>query len=178
MTKLVFFYGTVCSGKTLQLIGKYNVGKQSFSIKPAIDTRFGKNKIKSRAGVEIRADAVVEKYDDLTRLHIPENVQLILVDEVQFFSRMQIEQLHQLSKKINVYAYGLLTSWRGLMFEASKRLIEIADKREEIEVQCHECSEKANFNLKIAGNNNSDIELGGLETYKPVCKHHWKTRHI
>ena len=100
MAKLYFRHGTVGSAKTLNLLAvAHNYrqqGKDVFLIKPRLYVRFGEGEIKSRAGLEMKADILV---DDSTQL-LEENfegVSCLLVDEAQFLSARIIEELRTIS---------------------------------------------------------------------------------
>src|SRR3990172_9737513 len=93
MAKLYFRYGAVGSAKTLNLLAvAHNYrkqGKKIILIKPEMDTRFGKGKIKSRAGLEKAADILV-KPDSVLDLKEFVNISCVLVDEAQFLSEYLI----------------------------------------------------------------------------------------
>ncbi|RKZ85763.1 MAG: thymidine kinase [Gammaproteobacteria bacterium] len=176
MAKLYFRYGTVGSAKTLNLLSVAHTyreqGKLVHLVKPAIDTRFGINIIKSRAGLEEDADSVLDTNDILK---FNTKTDCILVDEVQFFSVEQIEHFRSIATVdgIPVICYGLRTDFRTALFPASKRLLELADSIEEVKNVCHYCNNKSTMNLKhIDGKATKDgpsVELGAEEKYFPVC---------
>ncbi|MCB0486634.1 MAG: thymidine kinase [Flavobacteriaceae bacterium] len=178
MAKLYFRYGTVGSAKTLNLLAvAHNYrqqGKNVVLIKPALDTRFGKQQITSRAGLEQRADILVDSSTDLSA-HDFSGVHCILVDEVQFLSPGFIEQLRDVTWQMNVpvICYGLRSDFKSNLFEGSRRLLELADSVEEVKTTCAFCNRKAVMNLKhVNGNAVSDgpsIELGAEEKYFPAC---------
>jgi thymidine kinase len=178
MAKLYYRYGTVGSAKTLNLLAvAHNYRQQNkkvLLIKPALDNRFGKNSIRSRAGLEKEADILVDERTNLLHCHFAE-IDCILVDEVQFLSASVIDQLRVITHKLDipVICYGLRTDFRTKLFEGSKRLIELADSIEEIKATCHFCNKKAIMNLKhVNGKANitgPTIQLGAEETYFPAC---------
>ena len=178
MAKLYFRYGTVGSAKTLNLLAvahNYNQqGKKVFLIKPELDTRFGLENIRSRAGLERKADLLVHP-DTLLDYHQFEGVECILVDEAQFLAAAVIDQLRQLTSVLNipVICYGLRSDFRGILFEGSKRLMEIADAIEEIKTTCAFCNKKAIYNLKLLNGKPTlagpSIDLGAEEKYLPAC---------
>ena len=182
MAKLYFRYGTVGSAKTLNLLAvAHNYerqGKQVIVIKPSIDTRFGKLKVASRAGLEREADIIVRPETKLAP-DLFNNCDCILVDEAQFASKFVIEQLRDLSTSHNipVICYGLRNDFRTELFEGSRRLFELADSIEEIKTTCTYCNKKAVFNLKsIDGNptlEGPSRALGCEELYLPVCHTHY-----
>ncbi|MBS0630149.1 MAG: thymidine kinase [Verrucomicrobia bacterium] len=180
MAKLYFRHGTVGSAKTLNLLAvAHNYrqqGKEILLLKPEIDTRFGREQIKSRAGLEMTADLLIRPDTDLLSLDY-EGVDCILVDEAQFLSASSIEQLREISvsRNIPVICYGLRTDFRSHLFEGSRRLMELADSIEEVKATCHFCTRKSIMNLKhvngVATVDGPTIQVGAEETYLPSCYH-------
>ncbi len=178
MAKLYFRYGAVGSAKTLNLLAvAHNYRQQRkrvLLIKPAMDDRFGKNNIRSRAGLETEADILVDEKTNLLLFKF-DNIDCILVDEAQFLSTGVVEQLRRLSleKNIPVICYGLRTDFRTNLFEGSRRLMELADSIEEVKSTCYYCNRKAVLNLKHVNGkptrSGASIQLGCEETYFPVC---------
>ncbi len=178
MAKLYFRYGAVGSAKTLNLLAVAHSyrqqNKEVLLIKPDLDTRFGKNQIRSRSGLEKEADILISPNtrfspEELAGLHA------ILVDEAQFLSADFIDHLREISVKLDipVLCYGLRTDFRSFLFEGSKRLLEIADAVEEVKTTCHFCNKKAIFNLKLIDGvptiSGPTIQLGAEELYLPAC---------
>ncbi len=178
MAKLYFRYGTVGSAKTLNLLAvAHNYrqqGKYILLLKPELDTRFGKQSIRSRAGLEMEADILVAPETKLLEMDW-EGVSCILVDEAQFLSAKHIEELRKISldKEIPVICYGLRTDFRTKLFEGTLRLMELADSIEEVKATCHYCNKKSMANLKhvngVAALDGPTIQLGAEESYYPVC---------
>ena len=182
MAKLYFRYGTVGSAKTLNLLAvAHNYreqGKKVLLIRPALDVRFGADNIKSRAGLEMKADILVTEDTDLF-LEDLEGVSCLLVDEAQFLSKEIIDQLRRITheKNIPVLCYGLRTDFRSNLFDGSHRLMELADSIEEIKATCHYCNKKSIMNLKhvdgIATLEGPTVQLGAEEAYFPCCYNCW-----
>ncbi len=178
MSKLYFRYGTVGSAKTLNLLAvahNYALqGKRAFIIKPELDVRFGKEVVRSRAGLEKPADLLVGP-DTLLKPEQFEDIDCVLVDEAQFLSREVVEQLRRLTWKpgVPVICYGLRTDFRTELFPGAQRLMEAADSLEEIKTTCTYCNRKAVFNLKLADGvptlGGPTIDLGAEEKYLPTC---------
>lgn len=178
MAKLYFRYGTVGSAKTLNLLAvAHNYrqqGKQVLLLKPDFDIRFGKNHIKSRAGLQMEADVLVGQTTDLMQMSF-EKVSCILVDEAQFFTMEHVEQLRDIANQrdIPVICYGLRTDFRSKLFPGSLRLLELADSIEEVKSTCFYCNRKSTMNLKHVNGkaclDGPTVQLGGEETYLPVC---------
>ncbi len=180
MAKLYFRHGTVGSAKTLNLLAvAHNYrqqGKEILLLKPELDIRFGREQIKSRAGLEMTADILIRPDTDLLSLDY-EGVDCILVDEAQFLPASIIEQLREISvaRGIPVICYGLRTDFRSNLFEGSRRLMELADSIEEVKATCHFCTRKSIMNLKhvdgVATVDGPAIQVGAEETYLPSCYH-------
>jgi thymidine kinase len=184
MAKLYFRYGTVGSAKTLNLLAvAHNYrqqGKKILLMKPAMDTRFGKEIIRSRAGLEQEADVLIHQGLSLLSLDF-QGVSCLLVDEAQFLSAKNIDELRMISIDWNlpVICYGLRTDFKSYLFEGSRRLMELADSIEEVKVTCNYCNRKAIMNLKhvngIAVNEGPSVELGAEEKYLPSCYECYRT---
>jgi thymidine kinase len=178
MAKLYFRHGTVGSAKTLNLLAvahNYRLqGKKIILLKPEMDTRFGREQIKSRAGLEMTADVLVTPETQILDLNL-EGISCILVDEVQFLTAGLIEQLRRVTllKDIPVICYGLRTDFRSRLFAGSLRLMELADSIEEVKATCHYCNRKSIMNLKhvngIPSIEGPSVQLGAEESYFPVC---------
>lgn len=179
MSKLYFRYGTVGSAKTLNLLTVVHTyrqqGKTCLLVKPSIDTRFGFSNVKSRAGLSQEADVILDKDHKFSLKGDELNSDCILVDEVQFLSVSQIEDLRTIATEMNipVICYGLRADFRTHLFPASKRLLELADSIEEVKNVCHYCNRKSTMNLKhVDGKptrSGPSVELGAEEKYFPVC---------
>lgn len=180
--KLYFRYGTVSSSKTMNLLvvaHNYDIqGKNVKAIKPAIDTRFGHKLIRSRTGIQRKADMCVKPTASI-KFSGTENIDCVLVDECQFLSVDHIDQLRSMTSAHPVICYGLRTDYRGKLFPASSRLMEVADSIEEIKTECTRCHRKATFNMKIVNGSvvktgSSEPDLGCEEKYIPVCWACWE----
>jgi len=181
MAKLYFRHGAVDSAKTLNLLAvAHNYrkqGKKILIVKPAIDDRFGLEKVVSRAGLEKDADLLIRPGDSFPE-NVLEGTHCILVDEAQFLEEKVIEQLRQVAiLGIPVICYGLRTDFQTRLFPGSKRIMELADSIEEIKVTCVFCNRKAVFNLRsIDGEPVSigpQVLLGAENVYSPVCAAHY-----
>lgn len=190
MPKLYFRYGVMNSSKTAQLImvahNYRSQGKNVMVLKPSIDLR--SEEIYSRAINSIPVDKVVipsEKPIFETEFNF-ENIYCILVDECQWLSEENVNELKYIaSTKVPVICYGLKTDYKSKLFVGSKRLIEIADSIEEIKNVCINCDKKAIINAKfyidetsrrvIVRDGSSEPDFGAEEKYQPMCWKCWQT---
>lgn len=185
MAKLYFRHGTVGSAKTLNLLAvAHNYrqqGKRVLLMKPEMDSRYGRENIRSRAGLEMAADILLSIDSDLLSMDFT-GVSCLLVDEAQFLSANIIEQLREITllQDIPVLCYGLRTDFRTRLFEGSLRLMELADSIEEVKATCHYCNRKSIMNLKhvngIAVLDGPAVELGAEEKYFPACYECYRTQ--
>ena len=186
MAKLYFKYGAMGSSKTAQaLITKFNYeerGMDVWLLKPSIDSRDGETLLRSRIGLESTAD-VVRPEDDIRALYAARGRHdVVIVDECQFLTPEQIEQLRQLVDEENlpVLCFGLRTDFLTHLFPGSRRLFELADSITEIKTIC-ECGSKATVNARIDGEGHvvtegAQVFLGGNDSYVAMCHACWRKR--
>ncbi|WP_458407786.1 thymidine kinase [Anaerotignum sp.] len=186
MAKLYFRYGVMGSSKSAQaLITKFNYEEQGMRvwlIKPAADTRYGTDVVRSRIGLEQTGDVITEDMNlfEIFRDREKEFNDVIIADEAQFLTPAHIEQLRDIVDNYNVpvFCFGLRTDFRTKMFPGSARLFELADSISELKTVCT-CGGKAMVNARIDGEGNiitegEQIMLGGNESYRPMCYKCWK----
>lgn len=181
MAKLHFKYGAMNSGKTTMLLqAAHNYeeqGKKVIVIKSNIDKK-GNDTIINRIGLKRKVDELIgidEKIIDKIRKYL-DNLDCILVDEAQFLSRNQIDELFYITKiyDIPVIAYGLKTNFKSVVFTGSSRLVEVADSLEEIPTIC-KCGKKARFNVRTLNGEylkeGDDILIDGTTEikYESLC---------
>ena len=183
MAKLYFKYGSMGSSKTAQaLITKYNYeenGMLVWLIKPAADQRDGATILRSRVGLEAPAEVVAPERDLLEAYRLRGRTDVIIVDECQFLTAAQIDQLREIvdSENIPVLCFGLRTDFRSTLFEGSRRLFEVADTITEIKAIC-DCGAKATTNARIDSDGyvvteGAQLLLGGNDRYIAMCHKCW-----
>lgn len=187
MAKLYFKYGSMGSCKTANLLFcAYNYEEKNMKVlllTSGIDNRFEVGKITSRIGLQRNAIAVspnINIYDIFINENNKEKIDIVLVDEVQFFVKQQIVELAKIVDDFNidVICYGLRSDFRAELFEGSATLLAIADKLEEIKTMCH-CGNKATVNARINKDGKiiyegNQIEVGGNDKYIALCRKCWK----
>lgn len=129
MAKLYFKYGAMGSSKTATaLITKYNYeerGMKVWLIKPAADQRDGAFTLKSRIGLTAEAEAIAPDKDLCALYAARERPDVIIVDECQFMTAPQIDQLRWLVDRedLPVLCFGLRTDFQTHLFPGSRRLL-------------------------------------------------------
>lgn len=156
MSKLYFRYGAMSSGKTAALLQvAHNYERQGMTVvlvKPSVDTK-GNEKVVSRLGIEREVDIVLAPNEELLTRMKPVKPHAIIVDEAQFLTVAQVDELFLISKKydIPVLCYGLRCDFQMQGFEGSTRLLLVADDIEELKTICP-CGSKATQNLRLVNN--------------------------
>jgi thymidine kinase len=188
MAKLYFRYGAMNSGKSTALLqAAYNYaerGQQVLIAKPRTDTK-GESSIVSRLGVERPVNFVVGPHDDVrtmfdayrsqTKATSGQDVACLLIDEAQFLSVDQIDDLLRIAilDDIPVLAYGIRTDFQTIAFPGSRRLLEIAHAVEELKTICR-CGRKAMFNARLVNGafifDGAQVAIDGDDvTYESLC---------
>jgi len=187
MAKVYFYYSAMNAGKSTTLLqSSYNYrerGMRTLVFAPAIDTRAGPGRIQSRIGLGGDATPLRSAEDVLEIVRTAHNqlpVACVLVDEAQFLTRKQVEQLTDVADllRIPVLCYGLRTDFQGQLFPGSAALLALADDLIELKTICH-CGRKATMNLRIADGGRAvtqgaQVEIGGNDRYLPMCRRHYK----
>lgn len=181
MAKLYFKYGAMGSSKTAQaLITKYNYEENDLRvwlIKPSADTRDGTQILRSRIGLEAQVEVIPPDMDITARFRQTQQgrCDVIIVDECQFLTPEQIDQLRSIVNDagIPVMCFGLRTDFQTRLFPGSLRLMEIADTIQEIKTIC-DCGAKATVNARIDSTGHiitegAQVELGGNDRYIAMC---------
>lgn len=187
MSKVYFYYSAMNAGKsTVLLQSSYNYqerGMRTLLFTPALDTRAGVGRIESRIGLTSEATAFAASDDlleDIRRAHETAAVSCVLIDEAQFLSPAQVNQLTDVADtlRIPVLCYGLRTDFQGKLFPGSAALLAVADNLIELKTICH-CGRKATMNVRIgtdgrAVKEGAQVEIGGNERYVAMCRRHFK----
>lgn len=184
MAKLYFRYGAMNSGKTTALLQvAHNYEEQGMSIllvKAAIDSKGGHN-ITSRLGIKRKVDILASDDMDIKDTvrqwnKDVEKISCVLVDESQFLTPKQVEELFQLTiiENIPVICYGLRADFQAKLFPGSQRLFALAHTIEELKTICR-CGKKAMFNGRKINNKyifeGSQVAIDGASdiTYESLC---------
>ncbi|WP_114193775.1 thymidine kinase [Edaphovirga cremea] len=187
MAQLYFYYSAMNAGKSTALLqSSYNYqerGMRTLVFTAEIDHRFGVGKVSSRIGLSSQAQLYnkdTELLNMITQEHTQQSVHCVLVDESQFLTKDQVNQLSDVVDQLDipVLCYGLRTDFRGELFGGSQYLLAWADKLIELKTICH-CGRKANMVLRLdergkALHDGEQVVIGGNESYVSVCRRHYK----
>jgi thymidine kinase len=194
MAVLRFSFGTMGSGKStvaLQIHHNLSQGGLRGLLLTKLDRDGGR--VSSRLGVSAGAVEVTPALDlfDLARRQRP--LDYLVCDEVQFYDAEQVDQLARAvdGLDIDVYAFGLITDFRGLLFDGTKRMLEVADERVpmQVEARCW-CGARATHNARlvngkvvyegdvvVVGDTSADAEplFGDTVRYELLCRRHYRS---
>jgi len=189
---LHFFHGVMGSSKTAQaLMQRYNylqLGLTVALVKPAVDTRISINTVYSRVGLKAEAEIVLEPghsvQEQLNWLAVQQahsDFQYIFVDEAQFLTEEQVQEIADMADDREIFCYGLKTDFMGNFFPGSAALFRLAEDIQEVAGGLCWCGKKATMNTRIDGkgtvikqgeqvmiDNQDEIKYIGL------CYKHWR----
>jgi thymidine kinase len=186
MAKLYFYYASMNAGKSTNLLqADFNYrerGMRTMLFTAAVDDRFAAGTITSRIGLAAPAtmfDAATDLAALVAAEHARAPLACVLVDEAQFLTASQVDQLAWLAdvQDVPVLAYGLRTDFLGQLFAGSARLLALADSLEEIKSVCA-CGRKATMNLRVDADGRPvsagrQTEIGGNDRYVALCRRHF-----
>lgn len=187
MAQLYFYYSSMNAGKSTHLLqSSYNYnecGLRTVLYTAQIDDRYATGKVSSRLGINADAQLFTKDTDllvEITAMQSDEKIACVLIDEAQFLSKAQVNQLTDIVDDLHipVLAYGIRTDFLGQTFTGSAALLAWADKLVELKTICH-CGRKANFVIRLnsdgkAATGGEQVEVGGNERYQALCRYHFK----
>ena len=200
MAELQFFTGTMDSGKsTLALQTNHNhAARGRVGTIFATRDRAGAGLLSSRLGLTHEAIEVDEDFDFWRHVvdHLTQGgrIDYLICDEAQFYTAYQVEQLAKVvdELQIDVFAFGILTDFRTMMFPGSARLVELADRMHVLQVEalCW-CGKRATHNARTENGvmvvEGEVIVVGDVEqpaggdadvdvAYEVLCRQHHRRR--
>ncbi len=160
MAELVFFSGTMDCGKsTLALQMHHNhAARGRDGVLFTSHDRAGAATISSRLGLAKSAHEVddgTDFWDEVIRRRTHgSSVDYLIGDEAQFYTPEQVEQLARVVDElgVDVYAFGISTDFRARLFPGARRLVELADRVDLLQVRalCW-CGARATHNARTVG---------------------------
>jgi thymidine kinase len=172
------------SGKSTALLqAAFNYEERGLRIllaKPRLDTK-GQSLIVSRLGVERETDFTVGADEDVYARFVAERaaagtpIACLLIDEAQFLSETQVDDLLRIAviENVPVLAYGIRTDFQTIAFPGSRRLLEVAHSIEELKTICR-CGRKAVCNARTIGGrfvfDGDQVAIDGVDaSYESLC---------
>lgn len=172
--------GSMFSGKSEELIRRVRrsqFAKQTIAVfKPNIDNRYSNEEVVSHNGTAIIAKPIENSIDIFQ--HINADVDVIAIDEVQFFDNKIVDVIQQLANSGHrVIAAGLDQDFRGEPFAQMPQLMAVAELVTKLQAVCAVCGSPASrtqrlINGQPATYDDPVILVGASESYEPRCRHH------
>lgn len=184
---LKFYFGPMDCGKsTLALQMNYNHRRQGRrGLVLTKHDRSGEARVTSRIGLGLQAIEVVDSMDLVELVRAQDRVDYLICDEACFYTVEQIEQLADLVDEhgVDVYAFGLASDFRSVLFPAAQRLFELADEvcRLQVEVLCW-CGRPGLLNARVVGGEmtrtGEQVVIGDTDAspvrYQVLCRRHYR----
>lgn len=172
--------GSMFSGKSEELIRRLRRGiyaKQKVIVfKPAIDDRYHKEKVVSHDGNEIEAINISTSREILSQ--DLDDVDVIGIDEVQFFDGEIVNIVEQLAKNGHrVVVAGLDMDFRGEPFEPMPKLLAVSEQVTKLQAVCAVCGSPSSRTQRLINGEPAKIDdpiilVGANESYEPRCRAH------
>lgn len=196
MAQLVFFSGTMDCGKsTLALQMDYTHAQRGrHGLVFTKHDRAGENRISSRLGLARTAIEVTDDLDFWEHVVLAAThgarIDYLICDEAQFYAGEQVEQLARIvdEMSVDVFAFGITADFRTELFPGSKRLIELADSVQMLQVEalCW-CGQRATTNARVIDGamviEGDQVVVGdthaggaGIVEYEVLCRRHYMRR--
>ena len=166
--------GSMFSGKTEELLRRIKraefANQQIELFKPAIDTRYDEIDVVSHNENSRNSTPVHNSSEILLYVNM-ETVQVVAVDEVQFFDDGIVEVCNRLANEgIRVIVSGLDMDYLGVPFGPMPKLMASAEYVSKLHAICAHCGDLAQFSHRVV-NDKSQVLLGEKEAYEPLCRH-------
>ncbi|MBQ6045362.1 MAG: thymidine kinase [Bacteroidales bacterium] len=163
--------GSMFSGKTEELIRRLKraqFANQKIAIfKPTIDNRYSDVDVVSHDLHSITSTPVDAP---VKMLGIADDVQVVGVDEAQFFDDSIVEVVQTLANRgVRVIIAGLDTDFLGKPFGPMPSLMAIAEDVQKVHAICVKCGNLANHSHRLSASTNL-VELGEKDVYEPLCR--------
>ena len=164
--------GSMFSGKTEELIRRMKraqFAKQKVEIyKPCIDVRYSEDKVVSHDSHSIPSIPI---QSPAAMLQIPEDVEVVGIDEAQFFDSSLIEVVQALANRgVRVIIAGLDTDFLGKPFGPMPALMAVAEDIQKVHAICVKCGSPANHSHRLVACDDL-VVLGEKDEYEPLCRH-------
>ncbi|KFN15038.1 thymidine kinase [Bacillus pseudomycoides] len=171
--------GSMFSGKSEELIRRVRrtqfAKQHAIVFKPCIDNRYSEEDVVSHNGLKVKAVPVSASKDIFN--HITEEMDVIAIDEVQFFDGDIVEVVQILANRdYRVIVAGLDQDFRGLPFGQVPQLMAIAEHVTKLQAVCSVCGFPASRTQRLidgepAAFDDPIILVGASESYEPRCRH-------
>jgi len=177
MSKLVAVVGAMGAGKTKKLVETFNklseTGRTVSVFKHTMDVKRDgqRSNVTARDGSSVPA-TVISTLSEIMDYEPSSGFDVILIDEIQFFDdEYTLEVVEELvTNGVEIHVFGLDLNSDFESFGLMGEILALADEVKKIKCKCHICKSPARVSMFLKGKKDSEIQVGGLEDYKPTCR--------
>ena len=161
--------GCMFAGKTTELLNRLKIiNKTYLLVKPKIDTRNTGTRLTTHGGRYAQAITISRLSDIFNRL---DNIEVIAIDEAQFFKNSIIEDINQLiAKNIKIIIAGLEKDYLHQPFGPMQEIIAISTSLTRLTAICNQCKGEANYSHRITKNTKTQVLIGDSNKYEALCE--------
>ena len=163
--------GSMFSGKTEELIRRLKrariAGQHVEVFKPRIDTRYGEAEVVSHDKNSLLATPIT---DTSKLLAVPEEINVIGLDEAQFFEEAVVDHVQELARRgKRVVIAGLDMDFRGKPFGPICQLLAVAEYITKVHAICSHCGNLATHSYRLVQDQET-VVLGEKDLYEARCR--------
>lgn len=173
--------GCMFSGKSEELIRRLKraqIARQKvIALKSSLDDRYGLETITSHSGICLES-AIAASPSDVLRIVEERQVEVVGIDEVQFFDPGIIDVAEYLAGKgVRVILAGLDQDFRGEPFRPMPELLSLAEEVTKLTAVCMVCGRPATRTQRIVNGrparyDDPVVMIGAAESYEARCREH------
>ena len=169
MKEIQVITGCMFAGKTTELINRLRATNANYLlVKPVVDNRDSENIVCTHDGVEEKAIRVRKISDVFTLLS---NIQVVGIDEAQFFTTSIIDDLYYLKEKnIKIIIAGLEKDYLHKPFKSMTKIISMSDSVIRLNAICHHCGKDATYSHRKNTTSKDQLLIGSENFYEALCE--------
>lgn len=163
--------GSMFSGKTEELIRRIKRAQfanlKVATFKPTVDKRYSDMDVVSHDSHSVACTPIKTP---ARMLQIPADVQVVGIDEAQFFDLSLVDVCQELANRgVRVIVAGLDTDYLGKPFGPMPGLMAIAEDVQKVHAICVKCGGLANHSHRLSSSKKL-VVLGEKDVYEPLCR--------
>ncbi|PAF55008.1 thymidine kinase [Mycoplasmopsis agassizii] len=163
--------GPMFSGKSEEILKKLRIlnhaRRKVLVVKPSFDIRFGIDKIRSRAGIEVSATPVNHS---AKILDLAKDYDAVIIDEAHFFDLDLVKVVEELANQGKyVVVSGLDTNFKKEPFKVIAKLLAVAEHITKLKAVCSNCQQAATTTFRTIQDDQENL-LGDDDIYEARCR--------
>jgi thymidine kinase len=169
MKEIQVITGCMFAGKTTELINRLRATNDNYLlVKPVIDNRDSEDIVCTHDGLEEKAIRVRKVSDVFALLS---NIQVVGIDEAQFFTMSIIDDLCYLQEKnIKIIIAGLEKDYLHKPFKSMTKIISMSDSVIRLKATCNNCGQDASYSHRKNTTSKQQLLIGAENFYEALCE--------